>query len=132
MTNAILTTVVLAGLSGAATAQDAGQGQEYYIQYCATCHGLEAEGNGPMAPGLVLQPTDLTALSQGNDGVFPALRVVKRIDGREPLVSHGSPMPVFGDFFQGLYVTLTAPDGETIKTSRPIIDLVTWLEEIQK
>lgn len=132
MTKAILTAVVMAGLSGAATAQDAGQGQEHYLQYCATCHGLEAEGNGPMAPSLVLQPTDLTALSQGNDGVFPTLRVVKRIDGREPLVSHGSPMPVFGDFFEGLYVTLTAPDGETIKTSRPIIDLVTWLEEIQK
>lgn len=132
MNKAILACVMVSGLAGPLAAQDAAQGQEYYLHYCATCHGLEAEGNGPMSPNLILQPTDLTMLSQKSDGVFPTVRVVRRIDGREPLVSHGSPMPIFGDFFEGLNVTLAAPDGETIKTSRPIVDLVAWLEEIQK
>jgi len=76
-------------------AQDATQGQGVYLQYCATCHAVDATGNGPMAPALVVQPPDLTTLAAQNGGVFPTTRVVWRIDGRDPLVAHGSPMPVW-------------------------------------
>ncbi|MBV1867912.1 MAG: c-type cytochrome [Marinosulfonomonas sp.] len=111
-------------------AQDAGS--ELFAKYCATCHGLDATGNGPMSPNLILQPTDLTGLAAANDGAFPTLRVVKRIDGREPLVSHGSPMPVFGDFFEGRGAALKTASGQPIMTSQPIVELVTWLESLQK
>lgn len=113
-------------------AQDAAEGGELFLDYCATCHGRDATGNGPMAPAMSLQPTNLTLLKAGNDGVFPTLRVVKRIDGREPLVSHGSPMPVFGDFFEGRDTALKTPSGQPIMTSQPIVDLVAWLEGIQQ
>ncbi len=129
----VLSLVVAAGLSaGAAWAQDAEVGKEIYERYCATCHDLSATGNGPMAPVLVLQPTNLTALTQNNDGVFPMQRVVMRIDGRDPLVSHGSPMPVYGDFFEGETISLKTESGQPILTSPAVVDLVTYLQGLQK
>ena len=108
------------------------QGQGVYLQYCATCHAVDATGNGPMAPALVVQPPDLTTLAAQNGGVFPTTRVVWRIDGRDPLVAHGSPMPVYGDFFQGDDTPLKAPSGQPIMTSRVVADLVAYLEGIQQ
>jgi len=112
--------------------EDADEGARLYSQYCATCHGVDATGAGPMAPALVLQPPDLTQLSTRNDGVFPTARVAMRIDGRDPLVAHGSPMPVYGDFFEGgRGVAVKAPSGQPIMTSQPVADLVAWLRQIQ-
>lgn len=113
-------------------AQDATEGQGVFLQYCATCHGMDATGNGPMAPAMVVQPPDLTALAAENGGIFPTTRVVWRIDGRDPLVAHGSDMPVFGDFFLGDDTPLKAPSGQPIMTSRMIADLVVYLEGIQR
>ncbi len=115
-----------------AMAQDISEGERLFHHRCAACHGLEADGAGPMAPVLLLQPTDLTQLQRENDNEFPLKRVVWRIDGRDPLVSHGSPMPVYGDFFEGRGVSLKANSGQAIMTSQPIVDLVAWLQSIQQ
>ncbi|MDK3074957.1 c-type cytochrome [Sedimentitalea sp. JM2-8] len=112
-------------------AQDAQTGAEIYRLHCATCHGIEASGQGPMAGVLLVQPVDLTMLTAGNDGVFPMERVVRRIDGRDPLVSHGSPMPVYGFFFEGEDTSIKAPNGQPILTSKPVVDLLTYLQSIQ-
>ena len=111
------------------SAQDASEGERLYLRHCATCHGLEATGQGPMAGVMVIKPADLTALRQ--DGVFPTARVVARIDGRDPLVSHGSPMPVYGDFFEGNDKATKTHTGQPIMTSAPIVDILTYLESIQ-
>lgn len=111
-------------------AQDIDVGEQVYNDLCATCHGLDGKGHGPMAAILTLQPTDLTQLS-AVDSVFPTARVVGRIDGRDPLVSHGSPMPVFGDYFEGKDTALKTPSGQPIMTSQPIVDLVEWLQALQ-
>lgn len=117
-------------LAGAAMAESPGQAD--YERYCASCHGIKGTGQGPMRPVLSLAPTDLTALSAGNDGAFPLERVVKRIDGRDPLVAHGSPMPVYGTFFDsGKGVTLEAPGGEKIMTTQPVADLVTYIRGLE-
>ncbi|MCR9127083.1 MAG: cytochrome c [Rhodobacteraceae bacterium] len=115
-----------------AAAADDGAGADIYRTYCATCHGIEATGHGPMAGAMVIKPSDLTALSARNGGAFPVERVVRRIDGRDPLVSHGSPMPVYGDFFEGRDVALKTPSGQPILTSQPIVDLVAYLRDLQK
>ncbi len=107
-------------------------GTELYQFYCSACHGLEADGNGPMAAVMTVQPSNLTGLSARNDGVFPKWRVISRIDGRDPLVSHGSEMPVFGPWFQGRGETTMIETGQMVMTSQPIIDLMGYLEEIQK
>ncbi len=112
-------------------AQDVENGAELYRVHCATCHGIEAQGQGPMAGVLVIKPADLTGLEAGDDGVFPTERVVKRIDGRDPLLSHGSPMPVYGFFFEGQDTAVKAPTGQPILTSKPIIDLLAYLQSIQ-
>jgi mono/diheme cytochrome c family protein len=126
-------TILVSLMATGATAQDFAEGAEIYARYCATCHGAEATGGGPMAPILVLQPPDLTQLSARNGGVFPTTRVVMRIDGRDPLVSHGSPMPVYGDFFEGdEAVPLKAESGQPILTSRAVVDLVSYLESLQQ
>lgn len=127
--------VGLAGLLVSAApvmAQDVREGERLYQHHCAMCHGGDAMGGGPLAPVLLIQPTDLTGLAAGNGGVFPTMRVVVRIDGRDPLVAHGSPMPVYGAFFEGRDTAMKAPDGQPILTSRPIVDLVEWLRGIQR
>jgi mono/diheme cytochrome c family protein len=118
-------------LPAAVFAQDIDQGEITFQFHCATCHGLEGTGNGPMAGALTLQPTNLTQLNARNDGVFPITRVIMRIDGRDPLVSHGSSMPIFGDFFEGYDVALKTETGQPIMTSKPIVDLMAYLETLQ-
>ena len=116
----------------AALAEDAEIGQNLYQRYCATCHGIEATGHGPMRSVLIVQPADLTQLARNNGGAFPLERVVKRIDGRDPLVSHGSPMPVYGDFFdspQG--IAMKTDSGQPIMTSQPVADLVAYIKTLQ-
>lgn len=129
-----MTGLLLAALAaGPALAQDPDTGAAIYQENCATCHGLEATGNGPMAPVLLVQPSDLTTLTARHGGSFPLMRVVMRIDGRDPLVSHGSDMPVFGEFFEGVQdVALKAETGQPILVSEPVADLVAFLQEIQQ
>lgn len=131
MTRFLLIAAAAAALAAPAGAEDAKAGQETYERYCASCHGLEATGHGPMRSVLTVQPVDLTGLTVENGGSFPLIRVVKRIDGRDPLVSHGSPMPVYGDFFEGNDVALKTDAGQPIMTSQPVADLVAYLRTLQ-
>lgn len=117
--------------SGAAVAQDAEVGATLFEEHCAVCHGLNADGRGPMAGALVIQPPDLTQLSARNGGTFPTQRTVFRIDGREAIVSHGSPMWIFGELFDGEDAIVKAETGQPILTSQPIVDLVAYLEGVQ-
>lgn len=119
--------VMVSGTAG--LAQDAAEGEQLYLHHCATCHGIEATGQGPMAGVLVIQPADLTAL-QG-EGAFPVARVVRRIDGRDPLVSHGSPMPVYGPYFEGRDVAVKTETGQPMLTSQPIVDLLAYIQTLQ-
>ena len=112
-------------------AQDANAGAELYDRHCAVCHGIEGRGNGPFAPALLLQPPTLNDLVTRH-GAFPTARVVKRVDGRDALVSHGSPMTIYGPFFEGSDTAIKSESGQPIMTSRPIVDLVAYLRAIQE
>ncbi|MBN9888353.1 c-type cytochrome [Salipiger abyssi] len=133
MRNFIMTLAALAALGSGAVAQDADIGRSLYHTHCATCHGLEGRGDGPMEGVLTIKPVNLTELAAANGGSFPVERVVKRIDGRDPLVSHGSPMPVYGDYFERMFdVPIRTESGQPVLTSQPVVDLVAYLREIQK
>ncbi|WP_370455404.1 cytochrome c [Tateyamaria sp. syn59] len=132
MKQIIATLALLGSMPVTALAQDVSIGATLYQRHCATCHGVNADGNGPMRPALLLQPPSLTDLATRNDGTFPISRVVSRIDGRDPLVSHGSPMPVYGWYFEGEDTALKAETGQPILTSKPIVDLMAYLESIQE
>ena len=52
-------------LSEAALAQETiVRGREYYLRYCAPCHGKDADGRGPIAPALKASPADLRHLGE--------------------------------------------------------------------
>jgi mono/diheme cytochrome c family protein len=76
-------------------------GKHLFMKYCATCHGREAKGDGPLAPTLKTRPADLTGLAKRHGGKFPYLEVLDIIDGGMPYPAHGnSDMPAWGQTFQ--------------------------------
>ncbi|NIZ62707.1 cytochrome C [Sedimentitalea sp. CY04] len=123
---------LLSVLATSGIAQDADTGADLFQHFCAACHGEDAKGGGPMASVLLVQPANLTTLSARNGGEFPLERVASRIDGRDPIVSHGSEMPVFGWLFQDEPVALKLPTGQPMLANRPVVDLITWMQSIQE
>jgi mono/diheme cytochrome c family protein len=77
------------------------RGDNLYKTYCASCHGDDAKGTGPMSAWLKVQPPDLTRIAARNGGTFPLMRVDRIISGEEALPSgHGTrAMPIWGPVF---------------------------------
>jgi mono/diheme cytochrome c family protein len=76
-------------------------GRVLYQFYCATCHGPDAKGNGPMALALKTPPADLTTLAKRHDGKFPADYVTRLLQFGGSSRTHGSAdMPAWGPIFQ--------------------------------
>jgi len=76
-------------------------GAQIFRSYCATCHGADGKGQGPVATALKHPPSDLTLISRRNGSRFPRDRVKAIIAGQEQSISaHGSrEMPVWGPVF---------------------------------
>ena len=76
-------------------------GAQIFRSYCASCHGADGKGQGPIAGALKRPPADLTLISRRNGGGFPRDRVRAIIAGQEQSISaHGSrEMPVWGPVF---------------------------------
>jgi len=92
----VLAAAVL-GIPQVGHSQDVRAGRDWYVNYCASCHGRTGKGDGPVAKALTKTPADLTKLSQANGGVFPSARVYESIDGTQDVVAHGPrDMPVWG------------------------------------
>ena len=106
-------------------------GSELFTEFCAPCHGESAVGDGPMAKVLSVPPPDLTRLRELNDQVFPVFRVVRQIDGRDPMLAHGGDMPLFGEIFDFPDAAIAAETGQPIITAQSIVDIVGWLMSIQ-
>jgi mono/diheme cytochrome c family protein len=82
-----------------APADEMAAGARLYREHCATCHGVDGRGNGPMVATLLRRPPDLTRYANNNGGVFPDARLYRLIDGRD-MAAHGShEMPVWGRVF---------------------------------
>ncbi len=75
-------------------------GESLFRAYCRSCHGPTAEGDGPLAESLRVEPANLTLIAQRNGGEFPFAQVATKIDGTEKVHGHGpSDMPVWGEVF---------------------------------
>jgi mono/diheme cytochrome c family protein len=75
-------------------------GEQLYRQYCASCHGRAAKGDGPVAKFLTVKVPDLTLIARNNGGTFPIGRIRNSISGENRPVPHGtSQMPVWGPYF---------------------------------
>jgi mono/diheme cytochrome c family protein len=105
-------------------------GREEYERYCMACHGVQADGNGPVAPFMVPRPTDLRTIAARRDGVFPHAAMTAMIDGRDPHPAHGTrDMPIWGDAFRTEAYLEQAT--ETRVRGRVVL-LVQYLESIQQ
>ena len=101
-------------------------GRDTFNYYCASCHGRDARGNGPIASTLKTRPANLTKLAANNHGQFPIERVKAIVtQGRPDTPAHGSSdMPVWGPIFQSL------DPSDPIARAR-IDNVVAYLESIQ-
>lgn len=119
-----------AALALSAAAQDLADGRRLYLQYCASCHGTSARGDGPAADALATRPPDLTRLAQRYGSPLPVERLAEFIDGRADVRAHGSrQMPVWGE---KLYAGPRDPTLPVEKARRGTIELiVAYLASIQ-
>lgn len=84
----------------AATREPAAVGEDLFARYCASCHGVDARGRGPVAELLTVPPADLTRVAELRGGVFDEDEIRTYIDGRRDVVAHGPRMmPVWGRRF---------------------------------
>ena len=124
--------LVLACQSEQITADDFSDytGWELYKRFCASCHGPEGFGDGPVASAVAVTVPDLTRISQRHGDKFPEEKLREIIDGRSVVVAHGTRyMPVWGYEF---WIEEGA-DVEAEKGTRAIIDkLVNYLRGIQR
>lgn len=112
-----------------ARSDDVEDGRRQFRRLCASCHGIGARGDGPVAPALGERPTDLTVLARDNDGSFPALKVVAAIDGTTMARAHGvSDMPVWGD----VLAPKGADDEEVADAQNIILVITEYLRTIQR
>ena len=93
--------IILATVLGVTWAGEPERGEKEYLRFCASCHGIDAKGNGTVSKLLLVKPTDLTLLKKNNKGVYPLDHVMSSIDGTRGVRGHGeSNMPVWGEVFE--------------------------------
>jgi RNA polymerase-binding transcription factor DksA/mono/diheme cytochrome c family protein len=120
MTLHITLLLILLAFSSGARASEyvAMSGQELYVRFCASCHGVTGRGDGPVAGSLKVEVPDLTLIARRAKGAYARDRIEKIIDGRHIVAAHGSrTMPVWGEDFSRL--ELGNPDAE--RSTRVII-----------
>ncbi|HYV03063.1 MAG TPA: c-type cytochrome [Blastocatellia bacterium] len=109
-----------------ASMQDVEKGHKLFNQHCASCHGTDGKGKGPVAPSLKVSPTDLTMLQKKGEP-FPFAHVQIAIDGEKTersITAHGTDkMPVWGVIFRQM-------KGEMVKQG-DIYALTRFIESIQ-
>jgi mono/diheme cytochrome c family protein len=101
-----------------------------YLRYCASCHGTEGRGDGPLAPSLTRLPSDLTQLARNNNGQYDEHAVMSVIDGRRQVVEHGTrDMPVWGAIFEEEGAKEPYPAYHSLLQSRFLVDYLATIQE---
>jgi mono/diheme cytochrome c family protein len=105
-------------------------GRADFLRYCASCHGADARGKGPVAATLRIPPADLTRIAKRHGGRVPAGDIANYIDGRTTVAAHGTrEMPVWGRILGEKIAEGTTED----EVARGRIDaLVAYLMSIQE
>jgi mono/diheme cytochrome c family protein len=105
-------------------------GKDLYQRFCASCHGAEGRGDGPVAASFKIEVPDLTLIAHRAGTAYPRERVARIIDGRYIIGAHGSrTMPVWGEDLGRLEIG--NPEAE--RATRIIIDkLADYVGQLQK
>jgi mono/diheme cytochrome c family protein len=131
-TGSLAATLVLTTGLAAANAQDVARvtmsGPALFKSYCASCHGADAKGDGPVARLLTYRPADLTQIAAHDKGRFDRQTVRRIIDGRDPVKGRGGPdMPLWGDAFK-----LSGDGYSEAEVKQRVESLVEYLEALQE
>jgi hypothetical protein len=132
---AVLVAVASLTLARAAMAFDAVtledySGEELFGRFCASCHGAQARGDGPVSRSLNVVVPDLTTIAK-RYGEFPAGAIRDVIDGRGiDRRAHGTrEMPVWGYEFW-------IEEGGDVNAQRAVREainkLVEYLRDVQR
>jgi mono/diheme cytochrome c family protein len=104
----------------------AASGKEMFTNYCASCHGADAKGDGPAAAALKTHPANLTVLSQKNGGNYPAMRIASILRENADVSAHGSKeMPIWGPLFRSVSA------GREGEVQQRIANLTSYIETLQ-
>lgn len=115
-------------LPGLSAQNDVSDGHRYFIQYCASCHGPDGLGDGPVAKSLSMPPANLRSLGDKYGMPLPAHRIAELIDGRDTIRAHGTrDMPVWGE---RLYEVGEGNKGE-VGIGEVITKIIDYLDTIQ-
>ncbi len=103
-------------------------GKQMYTSYCASCHGFDGRGNGPVAAALKVAPSDLTVLSKDHNGKFPSTHVMAVLEFGTETPAHGTAeMPIWGPIFGDMDRGSTTHDVQTLRVS----NLTRYVETLQ-
>ena len=65
-------------LTSPAWAQDLDAGRNEFLSKCATCHGADGKGDGPLGSKLKTKPPNLTISPSGTKACFPSAPFTRR------------------------------------------------------
>jgi len=108
---------------------DKATGEELYVRYCASCHGMTGRGDGPAADVLAVALPDLTRWV-GKGERFPLKELEEAIRGPRPGVHGTADMPVWGPGLMGAGENWTEAQREAFLDKR-VRKLGKYLESIQ-
>jgi mono/diheme cytochrome c family protein len=112
----------------AANADEISQGKKLYIEHCAACHGIKADGHGPLEHELAVRATDLRYLAKKYGNPLPYDQIARFMDGRAEVKAHGPrDMPVWGEEMWRY------PEGKgpANQVSEPVARIIRYLQSIQ-
>lgn len=116
-----------------AFAQDYSQhtGAQLFSRFCASCHGAQGRGDGPVAPTLKVEVPDLARLVRRPGDPFPTEQVRRIVDGRTILAAHGARrMPVWG--YEFATATASEPESGAAQAAVLVDRLVEHLRTLQR
>lgn len=106
-------------------------GAQLYARFCASCHGLDGRGEGPVAPALKVAVPDLTRLIRREGDTFPTEQVRRIVDGRDIRAAHGARrMPVWG--YEFATATISEPDAGAKEAAALIDRIIDHLRTMQR
>jgi mono/diheme cytochrome c family protein len=93
----LLGALLLCAPAPSSASGDAERGAQRFRELCASCHGRDGAGLGPVAASLKRPPPDLRRIAMRRGGHFPEAEIAACIDGRRSCPPHGTrEMPVWG------------------------------------
>ena len=94
-------TTIVSVIVSTSDAQETNYGPTLYRQYCASGHGEDGRGHGPIEPYLTVKPSDLTRITARRGGDFPREQLKRIVAGDEVIAAHGTrTMPIWGEQLQ--------------------------------